>query len=110
MKIELVKEFTFRSLCRPHPQVSGQARQFRLSVAVESEIDLQSQTGELIGYRAIEDAVQPLIDQYLDQAYLNEIQELELLTPAAISHWIRNRLAGRLPGLSDVWVQEVAAS
>lgn len=116
MKVELVKEFTFEAAEKsPHfpaghscPPLHGHS--FRVAVTVEGEIDPRAQTGWLIDYGDIQRAVQPLLEQYLDQAYLDEIEGLETPTSENLTKWIWNRLKDRLPGLKRVSLNETCTS
>lgn len=115
MKVELVKEFTFEAVDRlPHFPAGHQcpplqSHSFRVAVTVESEVDCRAQTGHLVDYEDIQKAMQPLLDQYLDHAYLNEIEGLENPASENISKWIWDRLKDRLPGLKRVSLQERCA-
>lgn len=115
MKVELVKEFTFEAAHRsPHFPAGHscpplQSHSFRVAVTVESEVDCRAQTGHLIDYEDIRQAMQPLLDQYLDHASLSEIEELEGPTAEDLSKWISDRLKDRLPGLKRVSLHETCS-
>lgn len=115
MKVELVKEFTFEAVDRlPHFPAGHScpplhSHSFRVALTVEGEVDFRTHKGHLIGYDDIELAMQPLLDQYLDYAYLNKVEGLENPTSENISKWIWDRLKDRLPGLKRVSLQERCA-
>ena len=112
MELELVKEFTFEAT-RRSPQgadrIPPHGRRFRVAVAVQSDVDLRSQSGRLTDYADIQHEVQPLLDHCLDHAFLNDVEGLEAPTAENISQWIWRRLRERLPGLKRVSVYETCA-
>ncbi|MFQ5684941.1 MAG: 6-carboxytetrahydropterin synthase QueD [Candidatus Binatia bacterium] len=116
MRVELVKEFTFEAAHRlPHAPPGHKCTRlhghsFRVAVTVEGEVDLRSQTGWLIDYGDIKQAMQPLLDQYLDHAYLNEVEGLENPTSECISKWIWDRLKQSLTGLKRISLYETCTS
>jgi len=92
MRVELVKEFPFEAAHRlPHAPTGHKCTRlyghsFRVSITVEGEVD--PHTGWFIDYGAIQKAMQPLLDQYLDHAYLNKVEGLETPTSENILRWI----------------------
>jgi len=116
MRVELVKEFTFEAAHRLPHAPSGHkctrlhGHSFRVAVTVEGEVDTRSQTGWLIDYNDIKQATKPLLDQYLDHAYLNEVEGLENPTSEIISKWIWDRVKERLPGLKRISLFETCTS
>lgn len=116
MRVELVKEFTYEAAHRlPHAPAGHKCTRlhghsFRVAVTVEGEVDLRSQTGWLIDYGDIQQAMQPLLDQYLDHVYLNEVDGLENPTSENITKWIWDRIKDQLPGLKRVSLYETCTS
>lgn len=114
MRVELVKEFTFEAAHRlPHAPPGHKCARlhghsYRLAITVEGEVE--PRIGWLIDYGEIRQAVQPLLDQYLDHAYLNEVEELENPTSENISKWIWDRLKDRLQGLKCVSLYETCTA
>ncbi len=116
MKVEVVKEFTFEAVDRlPHFPAGHQcpplqSHSFRVAVTVESEVDFRAQSGWLIDYEDIRQAMRPLLDQYLDHAFLNEIEGLENPSSEGLSKWMWDRLKNSLPGLKRVSVHETCTA
>lgn len=76
---------------------------FRVEVQVSGDVGTTS--GWVMDFADLRIAFQPLFDQ-LDHHYLNEIEGLENPTSENLARWIWQRLQSRLPGLSQVIVQE----
>lgn len=114
MRVELVKEFAFEAAHRlPHAPTGHKCTRlhghsYRLAITVEGEVE--PRIGWLIDYGGIRQAVQPLLDQYLDHAYLNEVEELENPTSENISKWIWDRLKEQLQGLKRVSLYETCTA
>lgn len=114
MRVELVKEFAFEAAHRlPHAPPGHKCTRlhghsYRLAITVEGEVE--PRIGWLIDYGEIREAVQPLLDQYLDHAYLNEVEGLENPTSENISKWIWDRLKDRLQGLKRVSLYETCTA
>ena len=116
LKIELVKEFSFNALHRlPYAPAGDRSTRphehsFRVDVTVEGEVKPREQTGELVDYGDIEQAMDPLLENYLENGYLNQIDGLENPTSENIARWIWGQLKNRLPGLKRVALQETCTS
>lgn len=116
MKIELVKEFSFKALHKlPYAPAGNRlhlphGHSFRVDVSVEGEISPQTQTGSVTDYNDIEHAMDPLLEQYLEDTYLNQIDGLENPTEENIARWIWSHLKVRLPGLKRISLQETCTS
>jgi 6-pyruvoyltetrahydropterin/6-carboxytetrahydropterin synthase len=76
---------------------------FRIEIHVSGPVGVQS--GWVMDFADLRRAFQPYYDQ-LDHHCLNDIEGLENPTSENIAHWIWERLAADLPGLSKVVVQE----
>ena len=70
---------------------------------MEGEVD--PRTGWLYDHALIGRAMHPLVAM-LDHAYLNEIEGLENPTIENMAAWFWQRLAGPLPGLSEIVIHE----
>lgn len=80
---------------------------FRVDIHVTGPLGESS--GWVMDFADIKTAFQPLYDQ-LDHHYLNEIDGLHNPTSEHLALWIWERLAPRLPGLSEVTVHETCTS
>ena len=76
---------------------------FRIEVHVSGEVGEDS--GWVMDFADLKRAFKPLFDQ-LDHHLLNDIEGLENPTSENLARWVWDRLAGELPGLSQVVVQE----
>lgn len=116
MKIELVKEFSFKALHKlPYAPAGDRlhlphGHDFRVDVIVEGEITPQTQTGSVTDFNDIEQAMDPLLQEYLDDSYLNEIDGLENPTQENIARWLWRHLKLQLPGLKRISLQETCTS
>lgn len=66
--------------------------------------------GMVIDYGDLSDAVDPIVDHYLDHYDLNESTGLPNPTSEAIARWLFKRLELLLPGLSAVTIRETCTS
>ena len=80
---------------------------FRAVVHIEGEIDPVHHW--VVDFGDISAAFAPLLET-LDHSHLNEIEGLENPTSEVLARWIWNRLAPRLPGLSQVDVKETCTT
>jgi 6-pyruvoyltetrahydropterin/6-carboxytetrahydropterin synthase len=80
---------------------------FRIEIHVSGPVG--AETGWVMDFADLRCAFQPLHDQ-LDHHCLNDIAGLENPTSENLAHWIWQRLAPRLPGLSKVVVQETCTA
>jgi len=80
---------------------------FHVEVEVEGEVP--EDRGYLVDYGEIQAAVEPVLDE-VDHRCLNEIEGLENPTSEVLARWLWQRLAPRLPALSEVTVQETCSS
>lgn len=116
LKVELVKEFSFNALHKlPNAPAGDRStcpheHSFRVDVTVEGEVNTLKQTGGLVDYGDIEQAMDPLLENYLRDGYLNQIDGLENPTADNIARWIWGQLKDRLPGLKRVSLQETCTS
>ena len=76
---------------------------FRVEVVVEGEVD--ETAGYLVDYGDLADAMQPVLGA-LDHRCLNDIDGLENPTAEVLAGWVWQRLAGPLPLLAEIVVQE----
>jgi 6-pyruvoyltetrahydropterin/6-carboxytetrahydropterin synthase len=109
MRVRLARDFTFEAAhLLPKAPAGHKCRRlhghsFRVEVQVEGEVD--PETGWLLDYGDIKDAIEPLRLQ-LDHYYLNEIRGLENATSENLCAWIWDRLKPTLPPLARVVVHE----
>ena len=107
--MELRKTFQFEAAhLLPHLPKSHKCRRlhghsFKVEVAVTGARD--PRLGWVMDYADISDAVAPIWAK-LDHRYLNDISGLKNPTSENIAIWIWNRLAGKLPGLTEIAVAE----
>jgi len=111
--MEIFKEFTFEAAHRL-PYVPAEHKCARLhghSFRVEIHIrgPENPRLGWVMDFSDLKTAFQPLVDQ-LDHYYLNEIEGLENPTSEQLARWIWQRLAPRLPSLSQVVVRETCTT
>jgi 6-pyruvoyltetrahydropterin/6-carboxytetrahydropterin synthase len=111
--MQIFKEFTFEAAHRlpmvPHGHKCARlhGHSFLVRICVDGPVD--EQLGWVADFSDLKAAFQPLYDQ-LDHNYLNEIPGLENPTSENIAIWIWERLAPRLPGLSEIIVRETCTS
>ncbi len=111
--MEIFKEFGFESahslpnVPEGHKCARLHGHSFRVRVVVDGPVGDQS--GWVMDFADLKDAVQPAIDA-LDHRYLNELPGLENPTSEAIATWIWERVTADLPGLVSVEVRETCTS
>ena len=114
MRVQLSKEFSFEAAHRlPHaPEGHKCARlhghSYKVVITVEGEVDPRS--GWFIDYGDIGNVVKPLLDQFLDHRYLNEVDGLANPTSEKIAEWIWNRIVYKLTGLKRVTISETCTT
>lgn len=107
--VELTKVFSFDSshflpkVGFDHKCKSMHGHGFKVSVSVKGEIS--EETGWLIDFAEIKEAVQPIIDS-LDHKFLNDVKGLENPTSENIARFIWYKARVKLPALSKVTVYE----
>lgn len=113
----IYKEFSFEAAHRlPHHQgkcarLHGHSWVGRVYVQGNSLVQRGAQQGMILDYGDIADAIEPLLDQFLDHYYLNESTGLESPTSEAIAQWIAEKLQkSGLPGLHSVEIRETCTS
>src|SRR5258708_5324756 len=113
MKMELEKDFTLECAHRlprvpdGHKCARMHGHTFRITVRVSGEVD--PRTGWVQDYADLSRAFAPLHDA-LDHRCLNDVAGLENPTSEELARWIWQRLAGELPLLSAVVVQETCTA
>lgn len=111
--MEIFKEFTFEAAHRlpnvpaGHKCARLHGHSFRVAIHVRAPVD--PQLGWVMDFGEIKEAFQPLLDR-LDHYYLNEIEGLQNPTSEQLARWIWQRLAPRLPHLSQVEVRETCTT
>lgn len=114
MEVQLSKDFSFEAAHRL-PKVPStnkcsrlHGHSFKVAITVEGEVD--SEMGWFVDYEDIKAAFKPLLDQYLDHYYLNEIEGLDNPTSENIAKWIWDRLKNQVLGLKRVSVFETCTT
>jgi 6-pyruvoyltetrahydropterin/6-carboxytetrahydropterin synthase len=113
MRMELRKTFQFEAAhLLPHLPEGHKCRRlhghsFKVEIAVDGECD--PHLGWVMDYAEISRAFKELWEQ-LDHRYLNEVPGLENPTSEKIAVWIWDRLAPKLPLLSEVAVAETCTA
>jgi 6-pyruvoyltetrahydropterin/6-carboxytetrahydropterin synthase len=109
--VEVFKEFRFEAAHRlpdvpeGHPCGRLHGHSFRVTVSLKGPVD--DATGWVTDFAAIDRAFRPLHEQ-LDHRMLNDLDGLANPTCERLAHWIWQRLAPDLPGLSEITVWETA--
>ena len=80
---------------------------FHIDVIIEG--DVPDETGYLMDYGEIKQAISPIHDQ-LDHNCLNDIPGLENPTAEQLAKWIWDRLVATLPLLEEVRVRETCTN
>ncbi len=113
MTTTIVQEVTFEAAhLLPHLPDGHKCRRlhghsFRCEIHVSGPVDAQS--GWVRDFDDIARVFAPLHDQ-LDHRYLNEVPGLANPTSENLAHWIWERLAPRLTGLTTVVIHETCTS
>lgn len=111
--MEIFKEFVFEAAHRlPYVPEGHKCRRlhghsFRVEIHVRGEVD--PTLGWVRDFSDLKEAFDPLYRQ-LDHRNLNEVEGLENPTSENLAVWIWQRLAPRLPGLSQVVIRETCTS
>jgi 6-pyruvoyltetrahydropterin/6-carboxytetrahydropterin synthase len=109
MKITITKNFDFEAahqeICFPegHKCRNVHGHTFRLWVSVTGEVDRQ--TGLFYDHAKISEAVAPLVAG-LDHTFLNESLGMKNMTMEFLAEWFWKQLHSKLPGLSEIRIQE----
>jgi 6-pyruvoyltetrahydropterin/6-carboxytetrahydropterin synthase len=112
--VELFKEFTFEAAHRlpgvppDHRCARLHGHSYRVIVHVSGEVDQES--GMVMDFADIKAAFKPIVDNYLDHYYLNEVDGLENPTSENLARWIWQRLSPVLPPLSMIEIRETCTS
>ena len=111
--IELVKDFRFEAahylpnVPEGHKCRRMHGHSFRGEVAVRGRVD--PRTGWLIDFADLKRMVDPIVSQ-LDHYVLNEVDGLENPTSERVAVWIWEQLAGYLPQLHRITIEETCTS
>lgn len=109
MRVSLSKTFSFEAahwlptFPEGHKCRRMHGHSFHIDVKVEG--DVPEETGYLLDYGEIKQAISPIYDE-LDHRCLNDIEGLENPTAEQLARWIWNRLHRTLPLLVEVNVRE----
>jgi 6-pyruvoyltetrahydropterin/6-carboxytetrahydropterin synthase len=69
-----------------------------------------SQAGMLVDFDCMKQAIEPLVEEYLDHYHLNDSTGLESPTSEALAQWIYDRVKPSLPMLAAVIIEETCTS
>jgi 6-pyruvoyltetrahydropterin/6-carboxytetrahydropterin synthase len=111
--VELVKDFRFEAahflpnVPEGHKCRRTHGHSFRGEVAVRGPID--PRLGWVMDFADLKAAVEPLVHR-LDHYLLNDIPGLENPTSEILAVWIWRELAGQLPLLTRVTIEETCTS
>lgn len=112
--MELFKEFTFEAAHRlpsvppDHRCARLHGHSYRVRIHVSGEVDPAS--GMVIDFTDIKAAFKPIVDEYLDHYYLNDVPGLENPTSENLARWIWQRLRLALPQMNAIEVRETCTS
>lgn len=113
MRATLVKRFSFEAahllpkMPEGHKCRRLHGHSYAVEVSVEGAVD--AETGLLIDYGEIAEAVKPFIEQ-LDHRYLNEIEGLENPTSEVLAKWLWDRIRPVLGGVACITVAETCTA
>lgn len=68
------------------------------------------QSGMLMDFSCISDAIKPMVDEYLDHHCLNETLPLESPTSEAIAAWVFDHLKSKSLPIAAVTIEETCTS
>jgi 6-pyruvoyltetrahydropterin/6-carboxytetrahydropterin synthase len=111
--VELVKDFRFEAahylprVPEGHKCRRMHGHSFRGEVAIRGTV--QESTGWLLDFADLKKLIDPIILD-LDHYLLNEIPGLENPTSERLAIWIWNRLAGELPQLHRITIEETCTT
>ncbi len=112
--VEIVKEYRFEAahhlpnLAEGHKCARLHGHSFRFEVKIAGDAD--PHTGFLIDFGDISACVKPLLENFLDHNYLNNVEGLENPTSEEIAMWLWKRLKPYLPGLAELVVHETCTA
>ena len=108
----LEKEFTFEA-SHQLPQHSGKCRRLhghswkgRLVCEGHQLHKSGSSTGMLVDFGDMKEAIEEVVEKYLDHWHLNESLSMENPTSEAVARWIYDRVKDKVPLLKAVIVDE----
>jgi 6-pyruvoyltetrahydropterin/6-carboxytetrahydropterin synthase len=113
-EIELIREFTFDAahllpnVPKGHKCKRLHGHTFYFKLHLKGTVD--PHTGWLMDFGEIKNIVKPIIDNYLDHYYLNDIAGLENPTSENIAIWLWRKLKPQLPLLYKVTLRETCTS
>lgn len=113
-EIELVRRFHFDAahllpmVPDGHKCKRLHGHTFYFKIHLKGPVD--PKTGWLMDFGDVKKVVKPVIEQYLDHYYLNEIEGLENPTSENIAIWIWNKLKPQLPLLYKITLYETCSS
>lgn len=113
---EIEKSFTFEaghSLSQHDGQcVNRHGHSYTLKIAIrKTEVEVSgAKKGMVMDFQDVGRVAKPMIEKYLDHAWLNDTLQTDSPTAEFIAKWVFEYLAKELPGLCRVTVCETATS
>ncbi len=113
-EIELIKEFGFDAAhLLPNVPEGHKCRRlhghsFRFKIHLKGKVN--PETGWLMDFADIKKVVKPLVEDYLDHYYLNDILGLENPTSENIAIWLWGKIKPSLPLLYKITLHETCTS
>lgn len=111
--VEVFREFRFEAahslpqMPEAHKDRRVHGHSYRVRVSARGPVD--ERTGYVLDFATLKAEFAP-IDMRLDHHYLNDVAGLENPTSEVLAVWVWNQLAGKIPGLASVEVQENSSS
>jgi len=116
MSWKLEKEFRFEASHRlPHhngkcQRLHGHSWVGRIVCEGSSLKSDGPSQGMLVDYYDMKQAINPIVEEYLDHWHLNETLKMESPTTELVAEWIFLRVKEKLPSLSAVILEETCTS
>ncbi|MBI3396801.1 MAG: 6-carboxytetrahydropterin synthase QueD [Spirochaetia bacterium] len=112
--VEIVKEYRFEAahllpnLAAGHKCGRLHGHSFRFEVKLTGDAD--PHTGFLADFGEISAVVKPLLEDFLDHNYLNNVDGLENPTSEEIAMWLWRKIKPHFPILSEIVVHETCTA
>jgi 6-pyruvoyltetrahydropterin/6-carboxytetrahydropterin synthase len=110
----VVKEFSFEAahylpnLPDNHKCKRLHGHSFRFEVHVEGDLD--PMYNWVMDFGEISKIVKPIVEEFLDHRFLNEIEGLENPTSEQIALWLWNKIKPSIPNLKRIVVHETCTA
>lgn len=116
MTWKVEKEFRFEASHQlPHHQgkcrrLHGHSWKGRLICEGANLKESGSDRGMVVDFYEMKQAIEPLLDKFLDHWHLNESLQMENPTTEMVARWIFDQVKPRLPSLKSVVLEETCTS